>query len=253
MLAHNLAGQSEKAGLWRNGEQRRVRFFHVPHRKRRALPVHLAYLWPRRSSCTCQSCSGRRGAEIWGGSVRSVRVPKTALWCTSHPTIITCTAATKYNVLAKNKELRSYCNCSLACNHWTIKQLRRHVWLRVGSVETMMLVLRCCLSKLVYTHRMFFQKPTSAMYRMPSTVCSAPLASKSQPPQCRCIWTAVYLPGRPFVITMVGGRSILTGSKDKEEIHIISKLCRIQGGVSSVATTFYRYWFQWSTTLHRPT
>lgn len=41
-------------------------------------------------------------------------------------------------------------------------------------------------------------------------VCSAPLASWCEPPQCRCIWTAVYIPGRPWLIVMVGGRLIWT-------------------------------------------
>lgn len=62
-------------------------------------------------------------------------------------------------------------------------------------------------------------------------VCSAPLASKSQPPQCRCIWTAVYFPGRPSVIFILGGSSILTPIYHHKSwiLYIAAAVCLISG------------------------
>lgn len=56
---------------------------------------------------------------------------------------------------------------------------------------------------------------TSAMYRIPSMVCSEPLVSRCTPPQWKWSWAAVKFPGSPLMIAIVGGRSICTGKQSE--------------------------------------
>ncbi len=97
-------------------EERRTKVCvaHVHHRKKRALPTRLAYLWLQRSSCTCQNCNGQHGAERQGGNAEQVKcqnMPNDLLfkWRTLH-----WAADQKYvhfkshlNLKSKNKQVKA--------------------------------------------------------------------------------------------------------------------------------------------------